>query len=154
MRPIETHFADYASHHRNALNKATHSVGIPMIVLALIGLASRVSLFAIDNLLAVNLGLLLVLALVAIYMTWHVGLGLGTALLCVPLYLVALRIPIPWLWVSLAVGVALQYVGHLVFEKRNPAFHKNAVHMLVGPLWIAALLFRSLGLYHPPETAD
>ena len=154
MRRIEAHFADYAAHHRHSLNKATHSVGIPLIVIALLGLASRISVFTIIEGLSINLGLLLALALIVVYLTWHAGLALGVAVLCVPAYLIGSTISAFWLWIVLIVGVSLQYVGHFVFEKRSPAFHKNAVHTLVGPLWMAALLFQALGLYRPRGSAD
>ncbi len=41
------------------------------------------------------------------------------------------------LWVNVAlfvVGWILQFVGHSVYEKRQPAFLTNAVHLLVGHL--------------------
>ena len=44
-------------------------------------------------------------------------------------------------------SVALQYLGHLAFEGRSPAFHRNAIHTLIGPLWMTASLFQTLGLY-------
>ncbi|HEY8130532.1 MAG TPA: Mpo1-like protein, partial [Thermoanaerobaculia bacterium] len=42
-------------------------------------------------------------------------------------------------WVNVALfvlGWILQFVGHSVYEKRQPAFLTNALHLLVGPLWI------------------
>jgi uncharacterized membrane protein YGL010W len=35
-------------------------------------------------------------------------------------------------------GWVFQFVGHYVYEKKSPAFARNLVHLLVGPLWIAA----------------
>jgi uncharacterized membrane protein YGL010W len=43
------------------------------------------------------------------------------------------------LWINLMLfilGWIFQFVGHAVYEKRQPAFLKNALHLLVGPLWI------------------
>jgi uncharacterized membrane protein YGL010W len=42
-------------------------------------------------------------------------------------------------WVNAALfvlGWILQFVGHSVYEKRQPAFLTNAMHLLIGPLWI------------------
>jgi uncharacterized membrane protein YGL010W len=147
MPSLGQHFTDYEAHHRRALNKAAHSVGIPLIAVALLGLASEVQLYALPDGPFLDLGITLAAALVTVYLTWHVGLAVGVALLLVPLYLVGAAIPTGWLWIILAVGVVLLYVGHFVFERRSPAFHKNAIHMLIGPLWMAARLFSSLGLY-------
>jgi uncharacterized membrane protein YGL010W len=153
MRSLDQHFADYADHHRNALNKATHSFGIPMIAMSLLGLASRVTLFAIDAGPTLDLGIALAAALVATYLVWHVGLALGVAMLCIPLYLIGQAIPTLWLWVTLAVGLVLQYLGHIAFEGNSPAFHRNLVHTLIGPLWMVGLLFQRIGLYRPREGA-
>lgn len=147
MPSLGQHFADYEAHHRRALNKATHSVGIPLIGVALLGLASKVQLYALPDGPFLDLGMTLAAALVTVYLTWHVGLAVGVALLLVPLYLIGATVPRAWLWSLLVVGVVLLYVGHFLFERRSPAFHKNAIHMLIGPLWMAARLFGSLGLY-------
>jgi uncharacterized membrane protein YGL010W len=40
-------------------------------------------------------------------------------------------------------GWACQLVGHQVFEKNRPAFSRDLVHLLVGPLWIARKLLPS-----------
>ena len=34
------------------------------------------------------------------------------------------------------VGWIFQFIGHSVYEKRQPAFLTNAMHLLIGPLWI------------------
>jgi uncharacterized membrane protein YGL010W len=148
MRTLDGHFADYADHHRHGLNKLTHAFGIPLIAMALLGLAARVPLFSVGGGQTLDLGLVLASMLVATYLAWHAGLALGAGLLCVPLYLLGSRLPVAWLWIALALGVGLQYVGHYAFERRKPAFHDNLVHTLVGPLWMVALLARALGVYN------
>jgi len=147
MRTLERHFADYAAHHTTALNKATHTLGIPMIAAALLGLASRIELYALPGGPRLDLGITLAAVMVTVYLAWHVGLAVGVAVLLVPLYVVGTAIPDRWAWVVLAVGVGLQYLGHMVFEGRSPAFHRNLIHTLIGPLWMAASLFEALGLY-------
>ena len=124
------------------------------IVAALLGLTSRIELYSLPDGPRLDLGIALAALLVAIYLTWHVGLAVGVALLLVPLYLVGVEVPTSWLWGVLAVGVALQYLGHLVFEGRSPAFHRNLIHTLIGPLWMAASLFDALGLYRLAQRGD
>jgi uncharacterized membrane protein YGL010W len=34
------------------------------------------------------------------------------------------------------VGWIFQFIGHSVYEKKQPAFLRNFVHLLIGPLWI------------------
>ena len=43
------HFDDYAAFHRTAGDKACHSFGIPIIVLASLALLARVPLFALGG---------------------------------------------------------------------------------------------------------
>ena len=55
----------------------------------------------------------------------------------------------PW-WLALAlfaVGWIFQFVGHR-FEGRNPAFLTNALHLLVGPLWICGAVVPAKGTAH------
>ena len=40
MKPIEEHMAFYEAYHRHPLNKATHFIGIPLIVFSLLVLLS------------------------------------------------------------------------------------------------------------------
>ncbi|RMH16068.1 MAG: DUF962 domain-containing protein [Acidobacteria bacterium] len=151
MSRLERHFADYADHHRDRRNKLTHFVGIPVIALALFGLAARVVVATLPGGATLDLGVLLASVLVLVYLLWwHAGLAAGIALLFLPLYLAGRALPVLWLWPLLAAGVALQYAGHYLFERRAPAFHQNLTHTLVGPLWVAANLLRALGLYRAP----
>lgn len=140
---LEEHFADYAAHHADPRNRATHYVGLPLIALCLFGLGAKVRL-AEPGGVPVDLGLLLAAALVAVYLAWRWRLALGVAALFVPLYLLGARLPASWLLALLALGVGLQYLGHYAFERRAPAFHRNLAHTLVGPLWMAAGFFRAL----------
>ncbi|MFQ5525957.1 MAG: Mpo1-like protein [Thermoanaerobaculia bacterium] len=143
---LEVRFADYAIHHADPWNKACHYVGLPLIALCLFGLGSKLRLAEVAGGTVLDLGLLLALALVGIYLRWRPGLAIGVGIVFAPLYLLGSRLPFPALVTLLAVGVTLQYLGHYVFEKRSPAFHHNLVHTLVGPLWIAQSFFRLLGL--------
>jgi uncharacterized membrane protein YGL010W len=140
MKPLEEHFAEYAAHHRSPLNKLTHAVGIPLIGLSLLGMASELTFGTLSGHMEINLGTLLILVLVAIYMQWHRGLALLVLLLSFPLYAIGSSLGFWRCLALLAAGVALQYVGHFVFERRKPAFHDNLVHTLIGPLWMTSLL--------------
>jgi len=96
---MPTSFMDnYKAKHRHPLNKLTHNIGIPLIVISL-------PLF---------------------FFNWRWALGL------------------------FVVGWVFQFVGHLI-EGNQPAFFRNPVYLLVGPLWLvrrAASLF-GLGKQHP-----
>jgi uncharacterized membrane protein YGL010W len=61
-----------------------------------------------------------------------------------------------WRW-ALALFVAgwvLQFVGHAI-EGNQPAFFRNPVYLLVGPLWLARRGLSAVGLArHPAGKAD
>ena len=40
------------------------------------------------------------------------------------------------LWAAFILGWVFQFIGHAVYEGKSPAFAKNAIHVLVGPMWI------------------
>jgi uncharacterized membrane protein YGL010W len=46
-------------------------------------------------------------------------------------------------------GWALQFAGHYVFEKNEPAFYSDPYYLLVGPLWVAAEWLELFGVPVP-----
>lgn len=147
MASLDQRFDEYESYHTSRGNRLTHAIGIPAIAFALFGLASKIEL--VHGAVGLDLGILLVAGLGLLYLRWHPGLAAFITALSVLLYLGGARLSVLPLWGILAGGVALQVLGHLVFERNRPAFYRNAIHMLVGPLWVASLLLRHVGLYRP-----
>lgn len=126
MRDISSLFADYASHHQTKGNKWFHRVGIPLIMLSGIGMLARVPIAAI----ALIVGSEIVYAI----LDWR--LAAIMLVISAAFYFIGGAIPF-WINVALfVVGWIFQFVGHSVYEKRSPAFLTNALHLLVGPLWI------------------
>jgi uncharacterized membrane protein YGL010W len=134
---LQTHFADYASHHQTAGNQLCHSIGIPLIVFSLIALLQQVPLMAVGGY-TVTLAEVLIVGATLYYLTLDAVLAGGMLAFSAASLFVGRSLP--WT-VSLALfvfGWILQFVGHYVYEKRSPAFLKNLTHLLVGPLWILA----------------
>jgi len=134
---LRAHFADYASFHGAAGNKACHYVGIPLIVLALLALLARVPLFAVGGF-TVTLAEVALVVVTAYYLT--LDAVLAAIMLAASVGLLMLGRPMP-VWVAAALfvlGWIFQFIGHYVYEKRSPAFYRNLAHLLVGPLWIVA----------------
>jgi uncharacterized membrane protein YGL010W len=126
VRDISSLFADYASHHQTKGNKWFHRVGIPLIMLSGIGMLARVPIAAI----ALIVGSEIVYAI----LDWR--LAAIMLVISAAFFFVGAAIPF-WINVALfVVGWIFQFVGHSVYEKRSPAFLTNALHLLVGPLWI------------------
>jgi len=88
---------NYKLKHQHPLNRLTHSIGIPLIVVSL------------------------------------------------PVFLFAWR----WALAMFVVGWILQFVGHAI-EGNQPAFFKNPVYLLVGPVWLLKRAAAVVGLAKPP----
>lgn len=148
--PIVRYFDDYQSYHQDAANERTHWIGIPLIVLAIGGLLSRVSLgpawgggaFGFDA------GLLLWLVAASFYIWLDFRLGASFSVMLLGMYVLGRQLMVSdfwWvLWVFFIGGWILQLVGHYRYEKKSPAFLKNIEHLLVGPFWIFA---KAVGYY-------
>ncbi|HET7705694.1 MAG TPA: Mpo1-like protein [Thermoanaerobaculia bacterium] len=130
MQNIQLLFADYASYHQTKGNKWFHRFGIPMIMLTLIGMLVRVKLGPVD-------AAMILIALASVYylaLEWK--LGLAMIAVSVAMYLAGAAIPMAINVAFFILGWILQFIGHSVYEKKQPAFFRNFVHLLVGPLWI------------------
>ncbi|MEO6486385.1 MAG: Mpo1-like protein [Thermoanaerobaculia bacterium] len=130
MQDIATLFADYASYHRTKGNKVFHRLGIPMIMLTLFGMLARVEIGPID------VAMIVIAASTAYYLMLDWRLGLAMLATSIVMYMAGAAMPLS---VNVAIFVAgwiFQFIGHSVYEKKNPAFFRNFVHLLIGPLWI------------------
>ena len=135
MRDIHALFADYASCHRTPGNKAFHRAGIPLIMLTLIGLLTRVALVNTNGL-RIDAAIVLIVAAEVYYVLLEWRMALAMLAISAGFYFLGAAMPL-WLNAVLFVlGWILQFIGHSVYEKRQPAFFTNFVHLLVGPLWI------------------
>ncbi len=135
MQTVEALFADYASFHQTAGNKLFHRAGIPMIMLSLIGMLTQVTLLDVATV-RLDAATLLIAAAAAYYFVIEWRLALAMIAISVAFYFIGAVIPF-WINVALFVlGWILQFIGHRMYEHKNPAFFRNFVHLLIGPLWI------------------
>ncbi len=144
MPTADALFADYASYHQTKGNKAFHRIGIPLIMLSLLGMLARVTWKASWTLDVGSFGgvhiidgatILIILATIY-YATIEWRLAIPMFFVSVVFYVIGAKLPM-WANVALFVlGWIFQFIGHSVYEHRQPAFFRNFVHLLVGPLWI------------------
>src|SRR5882762_7858407 len=153
MKTIEEQMATYAAYHQDARNKATHFIGVPVIVLSLfIPLAwLRVG--------DVSAAMVLAAVLIVYYLMLDVPLALAMlvvfALLAWAGESIARLGPVAgWTWFAVLFvgGWILQLVGH-VFEGRKPALTDNLFQIFVAPIFLCAELFFALG-YKPKLHAN
>jgi uncharacterized membrane protein YGL010W len=131
MRSIEGLFADYAAFHQTKGNKWCHRLGIPMIMLTLIGMLTRVTLIE-----PVDAAMVLIAAATLYYLTLEWRLGIAMLAVSVAMYFAGRALPMSVNVAIFVLGWIFQFIGHSVYEKKQPAFFRNFVHLLIGPLWI------------------
>ena len=152
MQTLEQQMGFYAAYHQDARNKATHFVGVPMIIFGLfvaLGWA-RIEVGGVP--------LTAAMLLAAVVLAWYFVLDapLALAMLAVNgvlLYLADLvsRQPVStglvWFLVFFGGGWVIQLIGH-VYEGRKPALVDNLLQIFVAPIFLAAEAFFALG-YKP-----
>ena len=134
MAKIDALFADYASYHQTPGNKAFHRLGIPLIMLTLIGMLTYAGWNVGGT--RVDLAMVLIAVSTIYYLTVEWRLAILMLIVSIAMYFAGAAMPL-WLNFALFVlGWILQFIGHSVYEKKQPAFFRNFVHLMVGPLWI------------------
>lgn len=133
------HFAIYDQFHRHPTNLLCHKIGIPLIVFNAVALADWVLLGMVGGH-EVTLAYPAFALVIGWYLTLDKRLAAIMALwygLCIPLGRWA-----PWSVIigAAAVGWVIQLLGHLIWEKKSPAFLTNLKQALIGPLYFAARL--------------
>lgn len=120
--------ADYATYHLTEGNQRTHTIGIPLIV------------FAVVKWTQIGSPVPLAILALPVYFIWNRRVGwLMTAFLACCAIL-GFFVP---LWIAHAafiVGWAFQIYGHEVYEKNRPALLDNLSHALIGPAFVAEKL--------------
>ena len=148
---LRRQLTDYVEYHRDPMNCALHVAGI---VILFLGAILPLSLWPVTVFgLHANLGVLLAVPVLIYWIVLDVPIGLAiacaAALLLFTGAVIASHTTVTAVWIIFAVliviGVALQIIGHQVFERRQPALIDNPTHLLLGPVFVMAKLFISLG---------
>ena len=146
------YLADYDSFHQTRGNQITHFIGIPLLTVTIYGLMSHVKIaVGLENMegqLPLDAGLVGWIVATIWYLTLDWRIAIPTSLITLACYGLGLLVPLPYLIASFVIGWAIQYVGHLGYEKNKPAFYKNFEHLMIGPAWTFGKIFG----YMPPLT--
>jgi uncharacterized membrane protein YGL010W len=135
MPDIRAAFADYAAYHQTKGNKWFHRLGIPLIMLTLLGMLARMRIVAINRF-RVDAAVVLIAIAVIYYLTLEWRLAIAMLIVSIAFYLIGAWLPMSINVILFILGWIFQFIGHSVYEHKQPAFMRNAVHLLIGPLWI------------------
>src|SRR5258706_15528891 len=148
MKSLADQMAIYAAYHQDARNKATHFIGVPIIVLSLfIPLAGlRVEFGGV----AISAAMLFAAVVVLYYLVLDVPMGFAMAGIFAALLWGGDRIAAlgaahasAWFTALFIGGWILQLLGH-VFEGPRPGLAGNPFQIFVGPV-----LFLPQGVFSP-----
>jgi uncharacterized membrane protein YGL010W len=151
MVSIQQNLTQYAAYHRDRRNIATHFVGVPMIVFAIILALATVwiPLGPVTATLAVVFSALTVAYYLALDVKLAITMAIVYFLMCAAASEITHRLG-PGASLGLAgaifvVGWIIQFVGHK-FEGMKPAFFDDAKQLLIGPVFVCAEAYFLLGL--------
>lgn len=158
MRRIDQLLTEYGESHKNSTNKTIHWICVPLIFLSIIGLIWSIPHSTIEQVLSndgnpyANYATLLLVVVLAYYLTLSFPLGVGMALFstgCLFLinYLEQLNFMPIW-QLSIIVFVLAwigQFYGHKV-EGKKPSFFKDVQFLLIGPAWLMHFIYKRIGI--------
>ena len=144
---VHAWFTEYDTTHGHPMNRVTHKIAIPAIVFHIMAMLSWIPVGQVGDI-ALNGGQLALLFTTAFYLRYNAVYGVimgifgGLCLYAASALDASLGTQVAR---AVVVGVAVlgwvvQLAGHAVWEKRSPAFVRNLVQALVGPIYFIALL--------------
>ncbi len=138
---LQKHFLEYRSFHRDPANHLLHGIGIPLIMIGVLGLTCRLGAWPIASVLSLNLGWVLWAAYSAFAAKLSFRLAAGFNLMTLAFYFLGQALNPAICAAAFVFGWGFQLVGHRVYEKKNPAFLTHLRYLAVGPLWVYSRLF-------------
>ncbi len=159
MKPVQQWIDEYGESHQNSINKAIHWVCVPLIMLSLLALISKVpfisnqiEIFSIYSFsLYLNWTTIFLFSCIIFYIRLSYTLSLGMILIAVcMLFLIdIIKIYDSSVWrLSLSIFVVAwigQFVGHKI-EGKKPSFLEDLQFLLIGPAWLLSFIYSKLGI--------
>jgi uncharacterized membrane protein YGL010W len=143
---LRFHVKAYAQSHSTPVNKALHFLGIPLFLVAIFGLLSKLppqETFSVPAF-APNAGWILFLGAAVWYLYQDWKTGLATLVVMAGCSIVGSLLSI-WILIGfLAGGVASHWIGHFFFERKPPLIFSRPVAVLEAPAWLISI---ALGFY-------
>ena len=149
MKTLAQQMAVYNAYHRNGKNKATHFVGVPLIIFSLMILLSWPSV-SIGGA-TITVAMVFVAVVSVYYLILDLPMGLLTVASMLPLLwaghqVAAMGAATGWTIFGLAFvgGWILQLVGHM-FEGNKPALVDNFFQIFVAPVFLVSEVVFAVG---------
>ncbi len=160
MRTLQNWLDDYGVSHQNRINKAIHWLCIPVIFFSSVGLLASIPHHFLLNPFTesvrpfIHFGSLAIFLALIFYIRLSVTMSIGMFIWCLFCLWGNVQIELlnPFgfaLWeVSLilfAIAWVVQFVGHKI-EGEKPSFVDDVQFLLIGPAWLMAFIYKSVGI--------
>ncbi len=154
MKRIDELLTDYAAYHQTRGNVFCHFVGIPLIMFGIFSMLQRLHFGSVAGI-PLTAAEVLIFFVSVYYFTLDVRIAVGMFIATVLIDFAAFAIG-DWKigLAAFVIGWIFQGVGHAAYEKRSPAFTKNLLHLLVGPIFLVNEAFHFRPVKGPQGTAD
>ena len=140
LRRVDQLLAHYAQSHQHPTNEFIHVMAIPAIMLGIVGMLYALHPWVAYAFIAGSL---------VYYLRLQSPVFVGVMTLWTLLILALVHALGEWLLpvsVTLfAVGWVFQFIGHKI-EGKKPSFFEDLQYLYVGPLFVAAIALRKLGI--------
>jgi uncharacterized membrane protein YGL010W len=152
LRRIDAFLADYGSYHRTRGNVACHAAGITLILFGSLSMLGALGIGTLGPIAPLTAAEVVSAAAVLFYLALDLPLALAMLVELVLLDLAARAIA-DWRvgLGAFALGWIFQGIGHAVYEKNKPAFVKNLVHLMVGPVFLVNELLGLRPMHAPAK---
>jgi uncharacterized membrane protein YGL010W len=157
MRKIDQLLSEYGESHQNTTNKTIHWICVPLIFFSIVGLIASIPSGFVQSLLGegnpyANWATLVLIVVIAYYVTLSIWLTIGMTLFSIACIVVAAKLSalnIAPLW-ALSLGIFVlawigQFYGHKV-EGKKPSFLKDVQFLMIGPAWLMHFIYKRLGI--------
>lgn len=132
---LQKYFTEYAISHQNKINIAIHKIAIPLIVFHVFAMLTWVKIYSF-SFYTVTLAEFACLVGFAFYVSLNMKYAFIMLLYMALCIVVAHFTPVWCVWLITVVSWFVQLLGHAVWEKKSPAFSKNFLQLLIGPLFV------------------
>jgi uncharacterized membrane protein YGL010W len=147
MKALQPLLDEYAVSHQNHTNILIHRICVPLIFWSITGFLLLVTLPVVGNLAIPALLLLTIYYFILSKSLW-IGMLIFSSICLVVSYSIFIQFFNDAVWIFLIVFICAwigQFAGHKI-EGKKPSFLKDLQFLLIGPAWLMAKIYRSLGI--------
>ena len=148
MKTVQDWLIAYGESHQNPINKKIHWVCVPLIMFSLLGLLWMVEIPIYAHFGYSNATTLLIVLVSIYYFKLSPVMGVGMLLISFLMILAIIKMNvfgvIPYIVIFILAWIG-QFIGHKI-EGKKPSFFEDLQFLLIGPLWLLAQAYKSLGI--------